>query len=238
MGCSLRIEEDLWASGARLVAGVDEAGCGCLAGPVLAAVVMVTRDFRHPTLDDSKKLSPEQREQIYAELRADARLVIAVGLATAEEIDRLNILRASHLAMERAIRALPEVPDGLLIDGRPVRPFPFVHRAVVGGDGLCFSIAAASIVAKVERDRLMEQAESDFPGYGFARHKGYGTSAHQQALASFGVTPLHRRSFAPVAWAARSRGSGCDEGMAATPSGPEGVVSPGPFGSEADAPAG
>jgi ribonuclease HII len=203
MACTLRIEKRLWASGARLVAGVDEAGCGCLAGPVVAAVVMVQRVFRHPRVDDSKRLSPEQRAELYTELRADTRLVIATGSASVEEIDRLNILRASHLAMERAIRALPTLPDGLLIDGRPVRPFPFAHQAVVRGDGLCFSIAAASIIAKVERDRMMEQADSQFPGYGFARHKGYGTSAHQQALMALGVTPLHRLSFAPVAQVAR-----------------------------------
>ena len=203
MACSLRLERKLWASGVQWVAGVDEAGCGCLAGPVVAAVVLVLRNYRHPRVNDSKQLTPENRMALDAELRADARLIIATGSASVEEIDHLNILRASHLAMERAIRALPVLPDGLLIDGRPVRPFPFPHQAVIRGDGISFSIAAASIVAKVERDRIMTRADNDFPAYGFARHKGYGTSAHQQALLAFGLTPLHRRSFAPVAQLAR-----------------------------------
>jgi ribonuclease HII len=202
MACSLTIENEVWAGGARQVAGVDEAGCGCLAGPVVAAVVVVPRGFRHRRLDDSKNLTAAHRAEIYESLRADPRLIISTALATPEEIDRLNILRASHLAMERAIRTLEAVPDGLLIDGRPVRPFPFPHRAVVGGDGRCFSIAAASVVAKVTRDRLMEAVASEFPGYGFDRHKGYGTAGHQAALETLGVTPLHRRSFAPVAKAA------------------------------------
>lgn len=198
MTCTLEYEAALWAGGARLVGGVDEAGRGCLAGPVVAAAAVVPRDFSHPCLNDSKKLTPAARERIYAELRADGRLLIAFGSASVEEIDRINILRASHLAMERALRALPEIPDGLLIDGLPVRPFPFPHRGVVGGDALCLSIAAASVIAKVERDRLMREAEADFPGYGFARHKGYGTALHLQALRQLGPCPLHRRSFAPV----------------------------------------
>jgi ribonuclease HII len=202
MACDLTIENEVWAGGARQVAGVDEAGCGCLAGPVVAAVVVVPRGFRHRGLDDSKKLTAARRLEISERLHADSRLLIATALATVEEIDRLNILRASHLAMERAIRALASVPDGLLIDGRPVRPFPFAHRAIIGGDGRCFSIAAASVVAKVARDRLMEAAAPDFPGYGFERHKGYATAAHHRALETLGVTSLHRRSFAPVAKAA------------------------------------
>jgi ribonuclease HII len=124
--------------------------------------------------------------------------LIGIGSADVEEIDRLNILRASHLAMERAVRALPERPCALLVDGLPMVPFPFVHQAVVGGDALSLSIAAASVIAKVTRDRLMTAADRQFPGYGFDRHKGYGTAAHLAALASLGVTPLHRRSFAPV----------------------------------------
>jgi ribonuclease HII len=115
-----------------------------------------------------------------------------------EEIDRLNILRASHLAMERAVRALPVVPGGILIDGLPVRPFPFDHDAVVGGDALCLSIAAASVVAKVTRDRLMIEADREWSGYGFAQHKGYGTAQHLAALDALGPSPQHRRSFGPV----------------------------------------
>lgn len=199
MACTLAHETALWERGARLVGGVDEAGRGCLAGPVMAAVVVVPRDFTLPGLIDSKQLTVLRREKLYEQLRGDARLWIATGLATVEEIDRLNILRASHLAMERAVRALPKVPDGLLIDGLPVRAFPFPHQAVVDGDALCLSIAAASIVAKVERDRWMSQADAMYPGYGFAQHKGYGTKAHRAALARLGPCPLHRRSFGPVA---------------------------------------
>ncbi len=199
MACTLAYETALWERGARRVGGVDEAGRGCLAGPVMAAVVVVPRDYAHPVLTDSKQLSAARRERIYEELRADARLLIGSGSATVEEIDRLNILRASHLAMERAVRALVETPDGLLIDGLPVRPFPFAHDAVVGGDALCLSIAAASVIAKVERDRWMREADTTFPGYSFAQHKGYGTAIHRAALEQLGPCPLHRRSFGPVA---------------------------------------
>lgn len=198
MACTLEREQAYWAAGVPMVAGVDEAGRGCLAGPVVAAAVVIPRGFEHFTLDDSKKLTAPRREEIYAELMADDRLIIAVGRAGVEEIDRLNILRASHLAMERAVRALPAVPGGLLIDGLPVRPFPFAHQAVVGGDALCLSIAAASVVAKVTRDRLMVDADREHPGYGFARHKGYGTPGHLAALKALGPSPLHRRSFGPV----------------------------------------
>ena len=198
MACTLDREQAFWKAGVTMVAGVDEAGRGCLAGPVVAAAVVIPPGFVHPTLDDSKKLSAPRREAIFAELLADDRLVIGVGHAEVEEIDRLNILRASHLAMERAIRALPEVPGGLLIDGLPVRPFPFPHQAVVDGDALCLSIAAASVVAKVTRDRLMADADRAHPGYGFAQNKGYGTPGHLTALNTLGPSPLHRRSFGPV----------------------------------------
>jgi ribonuclease HII len=198
MPCTLEREQRLWEAGVTTVAGVDEAGRGCLAGPVVAAAVVVPPGFAHVTLDDSKKLSAVRREQVFAELMADTRLVIGIGRADATEIDRLNILRATHLAMERAVRSLPILPGGLLIDGLPVRPFPFEHEAVVDGDALCLSIAAASVVAKVTRDRLMVEAEGSFPGYGFSRHKGYGTRQHLAALNAQGPCPLHRRSFAPV----------------------------------------
>ena len=199
MSCTLEFEDACWAAGARWVGGVDEAGRGCLAGPVMAAVVVVPRGFGHPTLNDSKQLTASRRDRIYADLRGDDRLVIGIGAAGADEIDALNILRASHLAMERAIRALPIVPDALLIDGLPVKGFPFAHRAVVGGDARCLSIAAASVIAKVGRDRLMREADDMFPGYAFAQHKGYGTAVHLAALARLGPCALHRRTFAPVA---------------------------------------
>ncbi len=199
MACTLEHELNLWNAGAQLVAGVDEAGRGCLAGPVFAAAVCISRDFSHARLNDSKQLSTAVREEIYGELRADARLFIACASATVEEIERLNILRASHLAMERALRQLPVLPDGILIDGLPVKPFPFTHRAVVDGDALCLSIAAASIVAKVERDRYMRSAALEYPGYSFEAHKGYGTAAHRAALERLGPCALHRRTFGPVA---------------------------------------
>lgn len=198
MPCTLDYERQLWRAGATRVAGVDEAGRGCLAGPVVAAAVVVPADFEHGTLDDSKKLSAARRDSVFAELVADRRLVIGIGRAEVEEIDQLNILRASHLAMERAIRALPEFPDGLLIDGLPIRPFPFSHEAVVNGDALCLSIAAASVVAKVTRDRWMVEADQRHPGYGFAQHKGYGTARHLAALRELGPSRLHRRTFGPV----------------------------------------
>ncbi len=198
MACTLEYEQEFWEAGVSRVAGVDEAGRGCLAGPVVAAAVVIPPGFSHPLLDDSKKLKAARRESIYDELTADTQLIIGIGLAEVAEIDRLNILRATHLAMERAVRQLPEIPGGLLIDGLPVRPFPFAHRAVVEGDARCLSIAAASVVAKVARDRLMVEADRTFPGYGFSRHKGYGTRDHLAALRSLGPSPLHRYSFEPV----------------------------------------
>ncbi len=189
----------MWEAGVTMVAGVDEAGRGCLAGPVVAAAVVIPPGFTHPKLDDSKKLTAARRDSVFADLMEDGRLLIGVGQAGVVEIDQINILRASHLAMERAVRALPVVPGGLLIDGLPVRPFPFVHQAVVDGDALCLSIAAASVVAKVTRDRLMVELDQRVPGYGFAQHKGYGTPAHLAALTALGPSLQHRRSFGPVA---------------------------------------
>ncbi len=194
----LALENRCRGEGAILVAGIDEAGRGPLAGPVTAAAVILPDDYAHRILNDSKQLTPRQRAALYEELRLDHRLVIASGIANVEEIDRLNILRATHLAMARAVQALSSIPDKCLIDGLPVRGFPFPHEGVVKGDGLSLSIAAASIIAKVERDRMMEAADADYPGYGFAGHKGYGTAAHLRALAKLGPCPLHRRSFAPV----------------------------------------
>jgi ribonuclease HII len=198
MACTLEREQAFWDAGITTVAGVDEAGRGCLAGPVVAAAVVLPPGFVHDRLDDSKKLPPARRESVFADLMADDRLLIGVGRAEVDEIDRLNILRATHLAMERAVRALPMLPGGLLIDGLPVRPFPFEHQAVVDGDALCLSIAAASVVAKVTRDRWMVDADGRHPGYGFARHKGYGTAEHLAALNTRGPSPIHRRDFGPV----------------------------------------
>jgi ribonuclease HII len=198
MACGLRHERKLRAGGCVLIAGIDEAGRGPLAGPVVAAAVILPERFRHKTLNDSKKLSAEQREGIYAELTVHAQIHWAVSVVEIEEIDRLNILRASHEAMRRAVAALAAVPDHVLIDGLPVRPFPIAQTAVVGGDGLSFSIAAASVIAKVTRDRIMIEMDQRHPGYAFAQHKGYGTELHLARLKEHGPCPIHRRSFLPV----------------------------------------
>ncbi len=196
---NLEHESRLRAAGHRSVAGIDEAGRGPLAGPVMAAAVILPDEFEHGELNDSKQLTERRREAIYAELRADGRLAISWAMASVEEIDRLNILRASHLAMERAARGLPRPPDICLIDGLPVPRFPHQHEGVVKGDALSLSIAAASVIAKVERDRFMLAADAQWPQYGFASHKGYGTPFHLARLKEHGPCPLHRRSFEPVA---------------------------------------
>ena len=180
------------------MAGIDEAGRGPLAGPVVAAAVILPRDFSHQLLTDSKKLSPRTRDHLHAELLADPEVRFAVAIVGSEEIDRLNILRATHEAMRRAVAALSSTPDHVLIDGLPVRPFPIPQTALVGGDGLSYSIAAASVIAKVTRDRLMIEHDAQFPEYEFARHKGYGTALHLERLRKHGPCEIHRRSFQPV----------------------------------------
>jgi ribonuclease HII len=187
------------AEGFLRIAGIDEAGRGPLAGPVTAAAVILPPDFEHGVLNDSKQLSGKKRETVYADLISDSRVLWASAVVGAEEIDRVNILRATHLAMAKAFRKLKPRPDLALIDGRPVKGFPAEHRSIVKGDSLSLSIAAASIIAKVERDRFMLEAAERYPGYGFENHKGYGTAEHLEALRSLGPCPLHRRSFAPVA---------------------------------------
>jgi ribonuclease HII len=196
---TLEMEHRLRAAGHALVAGIDEAGRGPLAGPVMAAAVILPADYAHAFLNDSKQLTERRRDELYAELKADARLLISSALASVEEIERLNILRASHLAMERAVRGLPHAPDVCLIDGLPVPRFPWPHEGVVKGDSLSLSIAAASIIAKVERDQFMLAADAEYPQYGFAAHKGYGTPLHLARLQEHGPCPLHRRTFQPVA---------------------------------------
>lgn len=191
-------ESALWRRGIQRIAGVDEAGRGPLAGPVAAAAVVLPRNFRCPELDDSKKLSAAKREKLYEVLTGHRDLAWAVATASAEEIDHLNILRATHLAMRRAVEALTPAPDHCLIDGLPVRDFPIAHDAVVKGDGKSLSIAAASIIAKVTRDRLMAEIDLEFPEFGFSQHQGYGTKQHLEALRIHGPCRHHRRSFQPV----------------------------------------
>ena len=192
-------EDNARAGGAAVVAGIDEAGRGPLAGPVMAAAVILPPGFRHGILTDSKQLSPARREALHAELCADPSIHIGRGEADVREIDRLNILRATHLAMERAVRALALTPDFCLIDGLAVPRFPWPHAGLVKGDSLSLSIAAASIIAKVERDRFMTQAAAQWPQYAFEVHKGYGTALHLQRLREHGPCPLHRQSFQPIA---------------------------------------
>jgi len=195
----LRHERLRRAEGYRCIAGIDEAGRGPLAGPVCAAAVVLPEDYEHPLLNDSKQIGEGRREALHAEITGDPRISWAFALVEADEIDRVNILRATHLAMARAVEKLKPEADFALIDGRPVKRFPLKHEAIVKGDTLSLSIAAASIVAKVERDRVMRGHAEIYRGYGFERHKGYGTAAHLEALRRLGPCPIHRRSFAPVA---------------------------------------
>jgi ribonuclease HII len=176
---------------------VDEAGRGPLAGPVVAAAVVLPVVGRIPGIADSKTLAPEEREAVFREIRRFA-LSIGVGWATSAEIDRRNILRASHLAMARAASRLDPLPVHLLVDGLPVEGLPVPHTAIVGGDALCACISAASIVAKVLRDRLMIRLSRRFPAYGFDRNMGYPTPEHFEALAKSGPCSHHRLTFAPV----------------------------------------
>jgi len=184
--------------GPVLTAGVDEAGRGPLAGPVVAAAVIL--DERQPIagLNDSKKLSPARREALFEQIHARA-LCFAIAEASVEEIDRLNILQATLLAMRRAVAGLRLRPGLVLVDGNRLPVLDCAAEAIVGGDALVPSISAASILAKVYRDRWCVQVDAQYPQYGFAGHKGYGTAAHMDALRAHGACPLHRRSFAPVA---------------------------------------
>ncbi len=187
-------ERRAWLRGCRHVAGVDEAGRGPLAGPVVAAAVILTPDTVLLGLDDSKRLSPARREALAPEIR---RVAVAWSVAVVDvaEIDRLNIAQAAFEAMRRAVRGLGVAPDHLLVDGFPLPGAPCPQEGIVGGDRLSHSIAAASVLAKVERDRLMDALSREYPGYGFEIHKGYPTLAHREALLRLGPSAVHRRSF-------------------------------------------
>lgn len=188
------LEEALMGEGFHMVCGVDEAGRGPLSGPVVAAACILPLHCVIPGLNDSKKLSPKKREVVFDEIKEKA-IAYAISSASVEEIDALNILNATMLAMRRAIAALPVTADFALIDGNTAREFPIPVRTVIKGDALCASIAAASILAKVTRDRLCMEDDRKYPSYGFARHKGYGTAEHMRVLRQIGPSPLHRRSF-------------------------------------------
>jgi len=197
--CGFRYEKKLRGTGVARIAGIDEAGRGALAGPVVAAAVVLPEKFRHRRLNDSKQLAPELREEIYSDLVSHPEVRWTVGTVDSVEIDRINILRASHRAMRLAITALIEPPDHVLVDGLPVIPFPLPQTAIIAGDCISLSIAAASVIAKVTRDRMMRDFCAQFPQYCFHQHKGYGTELHLLKLHEFGPCPIHRRSFEPVA---------------------------------------
>lgn len=180
--------------GYTYVAGVDEAGRGPLAGPVVAAAVILPENFILHGLNDSKKVTPQKREELYTQI-TEAAVAWSVAKSEVSEIDQYNILQATKLAMKRAIMALPLVPDYVLIDALTIEDLLVPQQSIVGGDGVSASIAAASILAKVTRDRYMIELAKSNPGYGFAQHKGYPTKAHRQAIARLGPTRHHRRSF-------------------------------------------
>jgi ribonuclease HII len=195
---TFRRERNAYARGLAPVAGCDEAGRGPWAGPVVAAAVILDPHCVPSGLDDSKRLTPERREELFAEICACAE--VAVALAPPSRIDRDNILQASLWALARAVCALPKLPRLVFVDGpfRPPLDEAFEVEPIIGGDGLVASIAAASIVAKVTRDRLMTRLGAAFPAYGFERHKGYGTEFHAEALQRYGPTPHHRANWQPV----------------------------------------
>jgi ribonuclease HII len=193
----LRYETSLWAAGIVRVAGVDEAGMSPLAGPVAAAAVMFTPGSRIPGIDDSKKLDAGARDRLAAEIK-QAALSYAVGFAEVDEIDTINIYWAGMLAMRRAVEALPLSAQHLLIDARRIRDVGIPQQPIVKGDCKSQSIAAASILAKTARDARMQRLDKQYPGYGFAKHKGYPVREHLLALDRLGASPVHRRSFAPV----------------------------------------
>ncbi len=187
-----------------LVAGVDEAGCGPLAGPVVAGAVVFPHGWLEAGLDsklrglnDSKQLTEEQREKYFAIITSHPEIRFGIAVVEVDVIDQINILQAAHRAMNRALAQLQPAPEHVLVDGRPVKSMPFPNTPLVQGDARSYSIAAASVLAKVTRDRLMLGYDAQYPGYGFAEHKGYGTPQHLAAIAERGACPIHRRSFAP-----------------------------------------
>lgn len=188
------IEDELYAKGIQIICGIDEAGRGPLAGPVCAAAVILPPHLEIPGLDDSKKLSDKRRRELMPVIKEQA-VAYGIAFASHEEIDEINILQATFLAMERAMAQLAPPPELALIDGNRSKDFGLPVRTIVKGDSLSASIAAASILAKVTRDRLMEQYDEQYPQYGFAVHKGYGTKRHYAALREYGPCPIHRQTF-------------------------------------------
>lgn len=187
-------ERQCYSQGYKLVAGIDEVGRGPLAGPVLAAAVILGEGVVIPGVNDSKKLSEAKREYLYEEIKAKA-LAIGVGMAEVELIDEINILNATYVAMKQAISALSVEPDYLLLDAVTLKDVHIKQQGIIKGDSLSLSIAAASIIAKVERDRLISAYDSIYPQYNFSKHKGYGTKEHMDCIRKYGLLPVHRRSF-------------------------------------------
>ncbi|CRX39465.1 ribonuclease HII [Estrella lausannensis] len=191
-------EREASAQGHTAIAGVDEAGRGPLAGPVVAAAAIVPPGLYIPYINDSKKLSPARRKELFHAIKSNSSILTAVGIVSPDEIDRINIYQATQEAMRIAVRALPQKPDILLVDGMKIGEFPYLQWKIIKGDALSQSIAAASIIAKETRDALMEEYDRLYPGYGFLKHKGYGTAMHLDAIEKLGPCPIHRRSFAPI----------------------------------------
>jgi len=195
---TLKVEQSLWKQGLLRIAGVDEAGLGCLAGPIVAAAVLLPPQCEMlEGVRDSKLLSASARSRLFNPIKSNA-IAVGVGVATVPEIEQINVLRASYLAMQRALSRISPY-DHALIDGRPIKQADLgSHTAIVDGDATCYAIACASIIAKVRRDRFMQRLAERFPNYGWERNVGYGTKQHLEAIEKFGITPHHRRTYAPV----------------------------------------
>ena len=191
-------EKRLSAKGFARIAGIDEAGRGPIAGPVVAAACILPQNSCFEHLNDSKKLTSEMRERLYVEIVSHSETQFGLGIIDVETIDRVNILQATFLAMRQAVAAIGIEPDYLLIDGNQIPVFQIPNLAIVKGDSHSISIAAASILAKVTRDRMMLEFDLQWPAYGFKKHKGYGTAEHVETIRKYGPCPLHRRSFEPV----------------------------------------
>lgn len=193
----LQYEEALYKEGARYIAGIDEAGRGPAAGPVTVAAVILPAGWMYAGIDDSKKVPPHKREVFY-NIIAEQAVALACVSKSEREIDNLDIYHATMAAMYEAVEALSVRPDAVIVDAMPLRDLPMRHLSLVGGDGKSFSVAAASIIAKVTRDRIMEEYDGQYPQYGFGEHKGYLTQAHRDAIVAYGPCPIHRKSFEPI----------------------------------------
>ena len=194
---TLKFEKTAYGNGCTYVAGIDEAGRGPLAGPVMAAAVILPAGFSIIGVDDSKKLTPAKREKLFEIIMAQA-VSVGIGITSPDEIDRINILQATRRAMLAAVQQLSPQPDYLLIDGISTIDSAVPQKTIIKGDSLSLSVAAASIIAKVTRDRLMVEMDATYPGYGFAGHKGYGSAAHMEAIRVLGPSPIHRLTFGGV----------------------------------------